>query len=115
MFVKHFFAIDDIVVLDMEGTKLEGKHQASSEIKMHLNLYQIRGDIRSIFHAHPRHCLLCAINDIEINTHISQETSFMLKKVAYLPYCQPGTEQFAENFIEDAKKAAMHLFWKIMV
>lgn len=103
-FVKHFFTIDDIVVVDMEGNQLSGKYQASSEIKMHLKLYQIRQDIKSIFHAHPRYGLVCVINKIKIDTHILPETISMLGNIAYLPYNQPGTDKFAQSFVNDAKK-----------
>ncbi|MFW6149659.1 MAG: class II aldolase/adducin family protein [Atribacterota bacterium] len=103
-FIKHFFTVDDIVVVDIQGNQLAGKYQFSSEIKMHLKIYNVRKDIKSIFHAHPRNGLICAINKIKIYTSILPEAAFMLKNIAYLPYCQPGTDQFAENFIEDAKK-----------
>ena len=103
-FIKHFFTVDDIVVVDMQGNQLAGKYRFSSEIKMHLKIYNARKDIKSIFHAHPRNGLICAINKIKINTNILPEAAFMLENIAYLSYCQPGTDQFAEDFIEDAKK-----------
>lgn len=104
MFIKHFFSVEDIIVVDMEGNQLSGKHRASSEIKMHLSLYQARNDIRSVFHAHPRYGLLCVINKIKINIHILPETISMLGDIAYLPYNQPGTGKFAQSFIHDAQK-----------
>lgn len=103
-FVKHFFSVDDIVITDMDGKQLAGKYKASSEIKMHSKIYKNREDIKSIFHAHPRNGLLCAINNIKINTHILPEAAFMLDEIAYLSYDQPGTERFAQAFIKDAKK-----------
>lgn len=104
MFVKHFFSIDDIVTVDTDGEQLGGKLQASSEIKMHLELYHARKDIKSIFHAHPRYSLICAINKIKINTRILPETIVMLENISYLPYKQPGTDKFAQGFVDDAKK-----------
>jgi L-fuculose-phosphate aldolase len=103
-FVKHFFTVEDIVITDMDGKQLGGKYRASSEIKMHLNIYKIREDITSIFHAHPKNGLVCAINKIKINTHILPEAAFILGKIAYLPYSQPGTDKFAQGFTKDAKK-----------
>ncbi len=103
MFLKHFFTVEDIIVVDMEGFQLSGIHQPSSEIKMHLSLYQSRKDIRSIFHAHPRYSLLCVINKIRIDTHILPETIAMLGDIAYLSYREPGTEAFAKSFVNDAQ------------
>jgi len=102
--LKHFFTIEDIVIVDMEGNQLGGEHRPSSEIKMHLSLYQARNDIRSVFHAHPRYGLLCVINKIKIDTHILPETISMLGDITYLPYNQPGTGEFAQSFIHDARK-----------
>jgi len=102
-FIKHFLTIEDIVITDMEGKQLEGKYSASSEIKMHLQIYKNRKDIQSIFHAHPRYGLLCAINHIRIYTTILPEAAVLLGKIVYLPYTQPGTEIFAQAFTKDVK------------
>lgn len=102
-FIKHFFSVEDIVITDMNGKQLAGRYRASSEIKMHLKIYKNRSDIESIFHAHPRNALICAINKIKINTHILPEAAFLLNKIAYLPYSQPGTEEFAQGFVNDVK------------
>lgn len=103
-FLKHFFTTEDIIITDINGKQLGGKYKASSEIKMHLNLYRIREDIKCVFHAHPRNGLVCAINNIKINNHILPESAFLLGKIAYLPYRQPGTEEFAQGFTKDAKQ-----------
>jgi len=102
-FVKHFLTLGDIVVTDIDGKQLDGKYKASSEIKMHIKIYKNREDIKSIFHAHPRNGLFCAINKIKINTNVLPEAAFLLNKISYLSYSQPGTEEFAQGFAEDAK------------
>jgi L-fuculose-phosphate aldolase len=43
----------DLVVVDMEGRRLEGKRPVSSEIGMHLLIYRLRPDVHGIVHAHP--------------------------------------------------------------
>ena len=44
---------DDLIVVDMKGRKVEGKRECTSEIAMHLTVYEMRPDIRSVVHAHP--------------------------------------------------------------
>lgn len=44
---------DDLIVLDLEGNKLEGKLDPPKEIPLHLALYQKRPEIRAIAHTHP--------------------------------------------------------------
>jgi len=103
-FVKHFFAVEDFVVLNSKGEKISGNHECSSEYKMHVKLYNEREDIKSIFHAHPKWAVVYAINHEKIPTRILPETIFMLGEIAYLPYHMPGTEEFAEAFVEDANE-----------
>ncbi|MDD4362746.1 MAG: class II aldolase/adducin family protein [Atribacterota bacterium] len=102
-FIKHFFTKEDIVVTDLNGKQLEGKYKPSSEIKMHIKIYQNKKDIKSIFHAHPRNVLLCAINNLQILLNTLPEALVILEKIAYLPYCKPGTELFAEKFVKEVR------------
>ena len=44
---------DMIIKVDRNGNKLEGKLNPSSEIKMHMRVYQERPDVTAVVHAHP--------------------------------------------------------------
>src|SRR5512133_2929413 len=44
---------DDLIVVDMKGDKIEGRRERTSEIAMHLTVYEMRPDIRAVVHAHP--------------------------------------------------------------
>src|ERR1700730_4463772 len=43
----------DMVVVDLEGHRLAGRRAVTSEIGMHLLIYDLRPDIWAIVHAHP--------------------------------------------------------------
>ena len=43
---------NDIVRIKADGT-IEGIHKPSSELPVHLGIYNTRGDIRAVLHAHP--------------------------------------------------------------
>jgi len=43
---------DDIVLLDLEGNKLEGEREAASESPLHLAVYQRRPDVMAVAHTH---------------------------------------------------------------
>jgi L-fuculose-phosphate aldolase len=43
----------DIVVCDLEGIKIDGAGEPTSEIAMHLAIYQMRPDVSAVVHAHP--------------------------------------------------------------
>ena len=50
---KGMMAVEDLVTVDMQGRRLEGFREVSSEIGMHLMIYQRCPDTSAIVHAHP--------------------------------------------------------------
>ena len=103
-FIKHFFTVNDFVVLNMDGKKIGGKFEASSEYRMHIKIYKERNEIKSVFHAHPRWSLIHAITHKKLPSSILPETIFMLRDIDYLPYRMAGTDEFAEIFSRGLKK-----------
>lgn len=45
---------DDIVTVDIDGKKVEGKWNAPSELPMHIRTYRARKDVQSVAHLHNR-------------------------------------------------------------
>ena len=43
---------EDIILLDLDGNKLEGRLEAAKEIPLHLSVYQRRPDVMAIAHTH---------------------------------------------------------------
>ena len=103
-FIKHFFTVNDFVVLNTDGKKIGGKFEASSEYRMHIKIYKERNEIKSVFHAHPRWSLIHAITHKKLPSSILPETIFMLRDIDYLPYRMAGTDEFAEIFSQGLKK-----------
>src|SRR6478609_8349434 len=50
---KGFMTPDMMVITDLEGRKIAGERDPSSELKMHLEVYRNRPDARAVVHAHP--------------------------------------------------------------
>jgi L-fuculose-phosphate aldolase len=44
---------EDLIVMDMEGNKLEGIHPPHGEAPIHSEIYKKRKDVQSIVHVHP--------------------------------------------------------------
>jgi L-fuculose-phosphate aldolase len=104
--LQHFFTVDDFVVLNLKGEKIEGKLDPSSEYRMHIKIYNERDDVKSIFHAHPhpKWATIYSIIYKKVPTRILPETIFMLGEIEYIPYCMPGTDEFADGFVEGLRK-----------
>ena len=43
----------DMVIVDLDGRRLSGRRNVTSEIGMHLLIYRTRADVKAIVHAHP--------------------------------------------------------------
>src|SRR6202140_1549278 len=50
---KGFMTPDMMCITDLEGRKLQGDRDPSSEMLMHLEVYRQRPDIQGAVHAHP--------------------------------------------------------------
>src|SRR5512146_1735759 len=50
---KGMMEPEDLVVVDMKGRKAMGRREVSSEIGMHLLIYNLRPDAHGVVHAHP--------------------------------------------------------------
>ena len=46
-------APEDMVITDLDGRKLSGGRNPSSELAMHLLIYRLRPDVNAVCHAHP--------------------------------------------------------------
>ena len=42
---------DDLIIVDMQGTKLSGRKECTSEVAMHLKVYELRPEVNSVVHA----------------------------------------------------------------
>src|SRR5882762_5791305 len=50
---KYLMRPADMVIVDLEGRQLSGTRKVTSEIGMHLAVYQFREDVSAVVHAHP--------------------------------------------------------------
>ncbi len=44
---------EDLILMDTEGNKLDGKYPPHGETPIHTEIYRIRNDVQSIVHVHP--------------------------------------------------------------
>src|SRR5256884_9979405 len=50
---KGFVKPEDMVIIDMKARRGKGERKASSEMAMHLLIYEMRPDTHAVVHAHP--------------------------------------------------------------
>jgi L-fuculose-phosphate aldolase len=86
----------DIVRVRADGT-VEGPHKASSELPFHQAIFQARGDLRGIVHAHPVALVAFSLVREVPNTRLFPQARFVCGEVGFAPYALPGSGQLAQN------------------
>jgi L-fuculose-phosphate aldolase len=90
---KGFMTPDMMVVTDLEGRKIAGERNASSELKMHLEVYKHRPDIRAVVHAHPPTATGFAVAGIPLDRAVLAEVITTLGSIPIADYATPSTEE----------------------
>src|SRR5437899_4425386 len=85
----------DLVIVDMQGGRLAGKRNVSSEIAMHLLIYRLRPDIRAIVHAHPPTATGFAASGVSLDQPLVCELVVGLGCVPLARYGTPGTPELS--------------------
>jgi L-fuculose-phosphate aldolase len=96
-FCKGMLAVDDIVVLDPTGRRVEGRREASSEILLHLEIYKERPDVGGIVHAHPPVATGFAVARMPLAECVLPEVITTLGNVPLAPYATPSTTEVPES------------------
>ena len=82
---------DDLVEVGLDGTQLSGRGTASSDIGMHLRIYQRRPDVQAVVHAHPPVATGFGVAGLDFMDDVLPEAIFHLGGVPLVPYAAPGT------------------------
>src|ERR1700730_15625629 len=90
---KGMMTADDMVVTDLDGRKLSGGRNPSSELAMHLLIYRLRPDINAVCHAHPPVATGYAAGGITLNKAHLCELVIALGWVPVARYGTPGTPE----------------------
>lgn len=94
---KGFMNPADICTVDMTGKQIAGKRKRTSEVLLHIEVYNRRPDVKSVVHCHPPHATAFAVAGEPIPTCILPEPDIFLGEVPIAPYATPGNQDFAET------------------
>jgi len=94
---KGSMRADDMVIVDLEGKRVAGKRNVTSEIGMHLLIYRMRPDIEAIVHAHPPTATGFAAAGIPLTEPLVCEVVMGLGCIPLARYGTPGTSELAQT------------------
>jgi len=93
---KGMMVPDDLVITDLRGRKIAGCREASSELAMHLLIYNRRPDVHSVVHAHPPTATAHAAAGIALNKALLSELVIALGCIPVAQYGTPGTQELSD-------------------
>src|SRR5918999_3052724 len=88
---KGFMTPDMMVVVDLDGKKVRGTRDASSELLMHLEVYRNRPDVGAVVHAHPPTATGFAVAGIPLDRAVLAEVVTTLGSIPIAEYGTPST------------------------
>lgn len=94
---KGFLDRDKFVIVDYDGAVISGKHDPSSEMKMHLMVYRERPDVHAVAHAHPPAATGFSVAGLHLPDALLPEVIVSLGFVPIAPYGTPGTMELVES------------------
>ena len=90
---KGFMSPDMMVVVDLDGRKVAGDRDASSELLMHLEVYRQRADVRAVVHAHPPLATGFAVAGVPLDRAVLAEVITTLGSIPIAEYGTPSTPE----------------------
>jgi L-fuculose-phosphate aldolase len=95
---KGFMTPDMICKINLKGEVLEtnGKNRPSSEVKMHLRVYEERPDVNAVVHAHPPFGTAYAVMNKPLDKPLIPESVILLGEVPVAKYGTPSTEEIPD-------------------
>src|SRR5437764_164361 len=90
---KGFMTPDMMCVTDLEGKKLQGERDPSSETLMHLEVYRQRPDVQAVVHAHPPTATGFAVAGIPLDRAVLAEVVATLGSIPIAEYATPSTAE----------------------
>ena len=93
---KGFMTPDMMCITDLDGRKLQGDRDPSSEMLMHLEVYRQRPDVQAVVHAHPPIATGFAVAGIPLDRAVLAEVLTTLGSIPIAAYATPSTRELPE-------------------
>jgi L-fuculose-phosphate aldolase len=93
---KGFMTLEQMCLVDMEGSQLAGKYKRTSECMTHLAIMKRQPKAKACCHAHPPHGTAFAVAGVQPPTCMIPEAEVFLGQIGLAEYQTPGSPANAE-------------------
>jgi L-fuculose-phosphate aldolase len=94
---KGFMEPAQLALVGLDGEVLDGGPAPSSEVKMHLRIYQDSPTATAVVHTHPLYATMWAIVGKPISAKMLPETIITMPEVPLAPYATPSTRAVPDS------------------
>lgn len=94
---------DDIMVIDFNGTILEGPHKPSSEWRMHAEIYIHLPHVRAVVHTHSPYATSFAVTGEPVPVILIEMVPFIGGDMPVSEYACTGTKEVGENAVRSLR------------
>lgn len=101
---KGFLKADDLIEMTTDGMQLSGTRRPSTEMKMHLFIYQQRPDVNAVVHCHPLYATGFAAAGIPLKPNVFPEVVVTLGEIPLASYAAPSTDELAHSLMPYIKQ-----------
>jgi L-fuculose-phosphate aldolase len=97
---KGYMRAEDLIICDSSGKKVQGIGKPSSEIKLHVAIYNWRPEMEAICHAHPVYATAYSTARIPLMRPILPEVVGTIGGVPLAHYGAPGSSDLPETLAD---------------
>lgn len=97
---KGSLSKEDMVIVDLDGKQYSGSRKVTSEIGMHLAVYNRRPDVNAVVHSHPPIATAFACAGRALDQPLCSEAIMTLGPVPLARYATTGTDEVADSLAE---------------
>ena len=90
---------DDIVIVDFEGQRVEGKLAPSIETMLHIGIYRARKKVNAVIHTHPVFGSVIAVTGMEIPPILDDQVTQIGGEIKVAQYALSGSPEMVKNVI----------------
>jgi L-fuculose-phosphate aldolase len=96
---KFLIKPSDMVVVDLDGKQVAGSRKVTSEIGLHLAVYNHRPDLQAVVHAHPPIATGFASCGLSLEEPLCSEVVMTLGSIPLAPYATTGTPDVGSSIV----------------
>jgi len=90
---------EDIVLVDLEGQRVEGELAPSIETMLHVGIYKARKKICAVVHTHAAFGSIVAVTGKEIPSILDDQVTYLGGEIKVASYALPGSADLVKNAV----------------